>query len=245
MNMQPTPTTDYQLLSSWLTVIGMLTMDWSPVERHIDQCVHFLHGKLTLSKKQKKKPTRLGSKLEFIKCNMPPEIFDQNGFECLVNRTKDTVRIRDVCVHGVLNSYDHSKIEIGKIDSTKDGHHIENFTIDLGTRWPIWEFFDLGVLVLIDTIKSFVFSKKDRTISMVFRFSAVFFYFDVIFTLLSFLNKVTFQIVVEHWYSEGDVAMRRAVDHPFADDLRPTGAQTLRLFPQYFGDVGWPIRATP
>ena len=129
--MQPTPTTDYQLLSSWLTVIGMLTMDWSPVERHIDQCVHFLHGKLTLSKKQKKKPTRLGSKLEFIKCNMPPEIFDQNGFECLVNMTKGTVQIRDVCVHGVLNSYDHSKIEIGKIDGTKDGHHIENFTIDL------------------------------------------------------------------------------------------------------------------
>lgn len=128
--MQPTPATDHQLLTYWLTVIGMLTLYWSPVERHINQCVHFLHGKLTTSKNQKKKPTRLGSKLDFIKCNMPPEIVGRKALELLVKLTKDTVQIRDLCVHGVLNSYDQGKIEIGKIDGTKDGHHIENFTID-------------------------------------------------------------------------------------------------------------------
>lgn len=73
---------------------------------------------------------RLGTKLDFIRCNMPPEIADQKKLGLLVNMTKSTVKIRDVCVHGVLKSYDHSKIEIDKIDGTKDGHHIENFTID-------------------------------------------------------------------------------------------------------------------
>jgi hypothetical protein len=43
---------------------------------------------------------------------------------------KSTVQIRDVCVHGVLNSYDHHKIEIGKVDSRGEQHLIENFTID-------------------------------------------------------------------------------------------------------------------
>lgn len=130
MNMLPTPATDHQLLTSWLAVIGMLTMNWSPVERDIDQCVHFLHEKLTTSKKQKKKPTRFGSKLDFIKRNMPPEIVDRQKLELLANLTKDTVQIRNVCVHGVLNSYDQCKIEISKTDGTKDGHYIENFTID-------------------------------------------------------------------------------------------------------------------
>lgn len=32
---------DQQLLTSWLAVIGMVTMYWSPVERSIDQCVFF------------------------------------------------------------------------------------------------------------------------------------------------------------------------------------------------------------
>lgn len=121
---------DNELLMSWLAVIGMLTMYWSPVERHIDQCVHLLHGKLATTKKQKKKPTRLSSKLDFIKCNMPQEIIDQKKLESLANMTKCTVQIRDVCVHGVLNSYDHGKIEIDKIDGTKGCYHIEKFTID-------------------------------------------------------------------------------------------------------------------
>ena len=130
MKMQSTPETEHQLLTSWLAVIGMLTMYWSPVERHIDQCVHFLYEKLSTSKKPTKKPTRLGPKLEFIKCNLSAEIVDQIKLELLVKMTKGTVQVRDVCVHGVINSYDENQIEIGKIDGTKDGHHIENFIID-------------------------------------------------------------------------------------------------------------------
>lgn len=124
------PTDDeHQILTSWLAVIGMLTMDWSPVERHIDQCVHFLHGRQATQSKANK-PTRLGSKLEFIKSNIPTEIIDAQELDRLMTLTKTTVRIRDVCVHGVLKSYDQQKIVIDKIDGRKNTHLIEYFTID-------------------------------------------------------------------------------------------------------------------
>jgi len=125
----PSPDDDHQLLTSWFTIIGMLTMYWSPVERHIDQCVHVLHLQLATQKKPKK-PTRLGSKLVFIKSNMPIGIIDVQKLDSLTKLTKTTVQIRDVCVHGVLNSYDHEKIEIGKTNGRSDEHLIENFTID-------------------------------------------------------------------------------------------------------------------
>ncbi|MEO7129248.1 MAG: hypothetical protein ABI040_10370 [Rhodoferax sp.] len=129
MNAKSSPVEEHQLLTSWLAVIGMLTMYWSPVERHIDQCVHFLHGLQAQSKKTTK-PTRLGSKLDFIKRNLPIGIIDVQELEILMMLTKDTVRIRDVCVHGVLNSYDQQKIEIGKVDGREGKYLIENFTID-------------------------------------------------------------------------------------------------------------------
>lgn len=125
----PTSAADEQLLMSWLAVIGMLTMYWSPVERHIDQCVHLLHQQLITHKKPKK-PSRLGSKLDFIKSNMPIGIIGTKELEKLTKLTKTTAKIRDVCVHGVLNSYDQEKIEIGKIDGRSVEHAIENFTID-------------------------------------------------------------------------------------------------------------------
>lgn len=120
---------EQQLLTSWLAIIGLLTMYWSPVERHIDQCVHFLHLQLVTSKKPKK-PTRLGGKLDFIRSNMPDEIIDAQELEKLTTLTTTTVQIRDVCVHGVLNSYDQEKIEIGKVNGRVDKHVIEIFTID-------------------------------------------------------------------------------------------------------------------
>ena len=128
MNALP-PEEDHQLLTSWLAIIGMLTMYWSPVERHIDQCVHFLYRQQATPRKAKK-PTRLGAKLDFIKSNMPTEIIDAQELESLTTLTKTTVQIRDVFVHGVLNSYDQQQIEIGKIDGRKEEHLIENFTID-------------------------------------------------------------------------------------------------------------------
>ena len=128
----PDPDQDHQLLTSWLTVIGALTMFWSPVERHIDQCVHFLHQQLIKQKKLKKpkKPLRLGCKLDFIKSNMPVGIIDIQELESLSEQTKSTVQIRDVCVHGLLISYDQQKIEINKVNGKYDEHCIENFTID-------------------------------------------------------------------------------------------------------------------
>ena len=123
----PSHTDDQLLLTSWLAVIGMLTMYWSPVERHIDQCVHLLHiGKSGNSRK----PTRLGSKLEFVEKNIPAGVIAPKDMEGLLKLTKTTVQIRDVCVHGVLNAYDEHRIEIGKIDSRSEKHLIEVFTID-------------------------------------------------------------------------------------------------------------------
>ena len=129
MNAQSPPDEDHQLLTSWLAVIGMLTLYWSPVERHIDQCVHFLHGQQATTGKGNK-PTRLGTKLAFIKSNIPTGIIDVQELETLMTLTKTTVQIRDVCVHGVLNSYDQQQIEIGKVDCRRNEHLIENITID-------------------------------------------------------------------------------------------------------------------
>lgn len=125
----PSPADEHELLTSWLAVIGMLTMYWSPVERYIDQCVHSLYLQLVTPKKPKK-PTRLGTKLDLIRSNMPDGIIDAQELEKLTKLTKTTVQIRDVCVHGVLNSYDQEKIEIGKVNGKADEHLIENFTID-------------------------------------------------------------------------------------------------------------------
>lgn len=118
---------DYPLLTSWLAVIGMITMYWSPVERSIDQCVHFLHLKKQI---EKSKPTRLNGKLEFIKKHMPETIVAADALVELSASTKQTVQIRDVLVHGIINSYDEQKIEIGKINGKSGDHLIEIFTID-------------------------------------------------------------------------------------------------------------------
>ncbi len=118
---------DYQLLTSWLAVIGMITMYWSPVERSIDQCVHFLYQE---KQTEKSKPTRLNGKLEFIKKHMPETIIGANALVELAVSTKRTVQIRDVLVHGIINSYDQQKIEIGKINGKSSDHLIETFTID-------------------------------------------------------------------------------------------------------------------
>lgn len=116
-----------QTLVSWLTVIGMLTMFWSPVERQIDQCVHLLHK----SSSKSRKPTRLGGKLDFVhRAQIPANIIGQQELEALIDSTKRTVQIRDVCVHGVLSAYDDEKMEIGKVKGTGDEHVIEVFTID-------------------------------------------------------------------------------------------------------------------
>lgn len=118
---------DYQLLTSWLAVIGMITMYWSPVERSIDQCVHFLYQE---NQTEKSKPTRLNSKLEFIKKHMPEIIIGSNALVELAISTKQTVQIRDVLVHGTINSYDQRKIKISKINGKTSDHLIEIFPID-------------------------------------------------------------------------------------------------------------------
>ena len=45
--------------------------------------------------------------------------------------------------------------------------------------------------------------------------------------LVNLAREVAHQVLIEHWNSECDVAMRWAVDHSFADNLRSAWAQTL------------------
>jgi len=113
------------LLLSWLTVIGMLTMYWSPVERCIDQCVYFLSEQCP-----SKKPLTLNRKLEFIKNNLPITMIEQHHIDSLIKLTKSTVKIRDICVHGVLETYDKEQIQISKVNGKKEDYILEIFTID-------------------------------------------------------------------------------------------------------------------
>ena len=104
-------------------------MQWSPIERRIDQCVHLLY-KSFVSLKPKGKPLKLSNKLEYIKKNIPSDIINSQSLESLIRQTLHTVQIRDVCVHGVLSSYDKNKVWIGKVNGKSEQHVIEVFTID-------------------------------------------------------------------------------------------------------------------
>ena len=115
-----------QLLISWLAMIGMLTMYWTPVERHIDQCVHLLRLRFG----DKKNRNQRFSKLEYIENNLPATLMGAQELRNLVRQTKLTMKTRNVLVHGVLNAYDQERIEVGKVNGQADEHLIENFTID-------------------------------------------------------------------------------------------------------------------
>ena len=129
MDLQESFSEDPKLLESWLATIGMLTIFWSPIERRIDQCVHLLYSNLPKSS-NKNKPGSLQRKLEFITCHLPDNVANKDQILSLVKNTKNTVQIRDVCVHGVLESYDQHEMKISKIDGKKSEHATEIFTID-------------------------------------------------------------------------------------------------------------------
>ncbi|MBA6410244.1 hypothetical protein H4J63_13115 [Pseudoalteromonas sp. 5Ae-yellow] len=112
-------------LEPWLTVIGMLTVLWSPVERYIDQCVSLLHE----DKNVKNKYLSLNRKLTFIFNNHSRIDLSEADIMDLINLTKNTVQIRDVCVHGVIESYDSEEITIGKVQGKESKHTVEMFTI--------------------------------------------------------------------------------------------------------------------
>ena len=118
---------DEVLLTSWLSVIGLIVMQWSGVERAIDQCLHLLQQRSPI---KNKKPTRLGSKLEIIARDMPSQAISPADFDSLRNRTKKTVRIRDILVHGMLISYDKTQMTLGKTTGISEVHAIEEFVID-------------------------------------------------------------------------------------------------------------------
>lgn len=129
MDLQESFSENPKLLESWLATIGSLTIFWSPIERRIDQCVHLLHAKLPESS-NKKKPGSLNRKLEFIACHLPDTVAQKDQIRSLSENTKSTVQIRDVCVHGVLESYNENEIKISKVDGKQSGYVTEIFTID-------------------------------------------------------------------------------------------------------------------
>ena len=113
------------LLTSWLAVIGAITLFWSPIERQIDQIVHALY-----KSHKKKKPHTLRHKLDYIKSLTPIDVIRENDLENLIDLTKRTVQIRDVCVHGMLQKFDENSMTIGKVQGKSEEHLIEVFTID-------------------------------------------------------------------------------------------------------------------
>ena len=72
----------------------------------------------------------LSFKLKFVESNLPVNFITKAELENLINLTKKTVQIRDVCVHGMLEEFDEVSIKIGKVQGKADDHKIEIFTID-------------------------------------------------------------------------------------------------------------------
>ena len=114
-------------LPNWLPIIGFITISWTPIERQIDQSLEFL----AQAGKIKTKPTSLGQKLCQIQTHAASVIKAKDAIAELVSQTKYIVKIRDIFVHGVVVSCDERKIVIGKSDTRKPGHHIEEFTVTL------------------------------------------------------------------------------------------------------------------
>jgi hypothetical protein len=116
---------EQELLQPWLTVIGMLTVFWSPIERYVDQCVSILFE----SGKGNNKPLTLYHKLDFIRKELTILGSAENDLISLIKTTKSTVQIRDVCVHGVIDSFDSNELKIGKVQGRSEKYAIEMFTI--------------------------------------------------------------------------------------------------------------------
>jgi len=114
-----------ELLTSWLSVIGAITLFWSPIERSIDQIVNTLYNGHI-----KKKPLTLNKKLKYIELHISNDVFSVNDLVNLINLTKETVKIRNVCVHGMLQEFDKDSIKISKVEGKSEEHLIEVFTID-------------------------------------------------------------------------------------------------------------------
>ena len=135
-----------QLLEPWLSVIGLLTVMWTPIERKIDECVFVL---LSSNNSGKKPRQNLKEKLAYIKNNLPHDISCNLNIDEIIELTKGTSLVRDVCVHGVIDSYDDSKMVIGKVQGKSDNFHIEMFAYDkvrlfsagnnLSVLYEIWE----------------------------------------------------------------------------------------------------------
>lgn len=120
---------DFAILNSWFAVIGMITMFWSPAERFIDQILHIVHKSNDLIGKSKK-PTRLGSKIEYIKNNLPSGLICNTHLTELAIKTRAAVVVRDVFVHGLIDSYNRDEIVITKVDGRAPSHEVQKFTYD-------------------------------------------------------------------------------------------------------------------
>ncbi|QRV23532.1 hypothetical protein [Marinomonas foliarum] len=134
-----------KLLEPWLSVIGLLTVMWTPIERKIDKCVFLLLS----SKGNGKQPLSLNRKLDYIKQSLSQSMVCNLDIDEIIQLTKGTAQVRDVCVHGVIDSYDDNKMVIGKVQGKSNDFHIEMFTYDqarlfsagnnLNVLYEIWE----------------------------------------------------------------------------------------------------------
>ena len=119
---------EHQLLCAWLAVIGFIVTTWSSVEISIDQSIHLI-GHWS-KEKGKGKPTRLNGKLDFIKKNMPEEIINDSKLEYLTSATKKVSQVRDVCVHGIIETFDQQEMQMSKVQGRSAEHSSEIFTFN-------------------------------------------------------------------------------------------------------------------
>jgi len=149
---------DNQDLVPWLSAIGLITLMWSPIERYIDQSVHIIYSYLGGKDICRKKPRMLTAKLEFLeKCHNQIDVLKVN-YEHIKNlklATLEVCQIRDVCVHGWVESWNNQQIQIGKYAKSEkhvkeiftiDGNRLNNSTKNMATLSEKW----LGIVSCLE-----------------------------------------------------------------------------------------------
>lgn len=120
------------LLIEWLAVIGFVIMFWAPIERSIDQCVYTTYRHQKNKSANPKRPIHLSQKLVFLEKHSIESPILRGCFK-LIEPTKHIAKLRDIFVHGVIETWTQTEITISKIRKPDfDGEYIrEKFSISL------------------------------------------------------------------------------------------------------------------
>ena len=124
------PSPNDALFLEWCAVIGFFTVSWSPIERSIDQCFHMLRDLQKANSGGCAKTNQRAKKIEFIKQSL--EILPDFGhllenYPDLISKTDEIAEIRNILIHGLIESWTCSGITISKIQKSNEEHLREIF----------------------------------------------------------------------------------------------------------------------